>query len=55
MDIPCRTCGAPAGMPCFYVFSQPYLYNNMPGYHSDRKYVDFPAAKAAVEALTDEH
>jgi hypothetical protein len=42
-------------MPCFYVFSQPYLYNNMPGYHAQRKYIDFPAAKAAVEALTDEH
>lgn len=53
MDIPCRVCGAKAGAPCVYMFHTPRLHMQLPGYHSDRKYVDYPVAQAAFTALTE--
>lgn len=51
LEIPCRTCGAEAGQPCRYMFHEPRQFMQMPGYHGDRKYVDFIAARDAEKAL----
>lgn len=54
IDIPCRTCDAAVGEPCRYVFSVSRRHTQMPGYHDDRKYVDFPIARGAEQALLGE-
>lgn len=54
IDIPCRTCSAPAGAKCTYVHHHSTLHRPLVGYHHTRTYVDFPAAKAALAALFDQ-
>jgi hypothetical protein len=51
LDIPCRSCGAPAGQHCVWYINKLRLGTFFPGYHSTRKYDDFPVAVAAEKAL----
>lgn len=54
MDIPCRVCGAEPDQPCVYVKTKHRLLTQLPGYHAERKYTDFPAARDAERVLLGE-